>query len=142
MQDTNQSRRTLTARSAYQASSATLAAEQLEYHRQQQAAEQQRDEVPQAEGKKRAWSQDFETRCLLIVGDRLEQDPSGRRFFCKHTRRDGTVIGTVIGRFPWNAPPPEAGTLIEVAGVLNMLSAERPDWPPRVRIQVAQWALK
>jgi hypothetical protein len=156
MQNNSQSRRTLGVRSAFQARAATLAAEQREYHLKQQAAEQQtQDRASQArpahKGKPHApppavdpkalWSQPFEARCLLVVGNADRKDKTGRRYFCQHVRGDGEVLGSLLAKFPWHDFAPTPGTLVEVAGTVST-RANGNFTAPLVAINVSRWIIK
>ena len=93
---------------------------------------------PAAGKKPRDWSQGFEMRALLVVGEPVHPStPTALR--CKHVRGDDTVIGEVVARFrPWE-PPPACQTRVEVGATVAMCNGPRG---PLARLTVHRWTPK
>ncbi|WP_186194533.1 MULTISPECIES: hypothetical protein [Burkholderia] len=137
MQDTQPRRRTLGVRDEYRASAYAIADEQRAFHLRQQCDGGARRPAPAEH-----WSQQFETRCLVVVGDPFPgQTGRPSKFFAKHVTGAGDVLGTVVVRFkPWLRDLPSTGDRLEVAGSVG--HRNNPRGAPMACITVARWHAK
>ncbi|CAB5280177.1 hypothetical protein IST455A_00994 [Burkholderia multivorans] len=144
MQNQTQPRRTLGVRDEYRTRAATLADEQPDFHLRQQRDErpQDRDGGARRPAPAEQWSQQFETRCLVVVGDPFPgQTGRPSKFFAKHVIGAGDVLGTVVVRFkPWLRDLPSTGDRLEVAGSVG--HRNNPRGAPMACFTVARWHAK
>jgi len=145
---TTQPRRTLAVRDEYKTRAATLADEQRNFHLRQQrddrpalrdgGACRQSDKLHASE----QWSQQFETRCLVIIGDPFPgQTGRPSKFFAKHVTGAGDVLGTLVVRFkPWLRHLPSTGDRVEVAGRVG--HRNNPRGAPMACVTIARWHAK